>query len=303
MLVYLSASFIVATLYIVATPIGNLEDISPRALETLRGVCLIAAEDTRTAKQLLGHFDIHTPVTSFFEHSKSGKVQHILGALDEADVAVISEAGMPGINDPGFELVQGAIERGHRVSPIPGPSAVLAALVASGISANSFYHVGFLPREAQQRRRMLRELASETDTIVAFETPHRLRDALKDMESIFGGTRRMCAARELTKMFEEFVRGTVAEVRAHFEASEPRGEFTLVIEGRTVDGRFDKKRFEASDEREWDEKRVRAEFGRMMKQGVPRTEAVKRIAKESGWERQRVYQLSLEDGKSGKDRR
>jgi 16S rRNA (cytidine1402-2'-O)-methyltransferase len=298
-----------STLYLVATPIGNLEDISPRALDTLRGVSLIAAEDTRTAKQLLTHFEIHTPVTSFFEHSKSSKVEHILDALDREDVAVVSEAGMPGINDPGYELVQGAIERGHKVSPIPGPSAVLTALVASGISANSFYYVGFLPRVAQQRRRMLRELASETQTIVAFETPHRLREALKDMETVLGGTRRICAARELTKVFEEFQRGTVAEVRAHFEANEPRGEFTLVVEGRTVDerrttddGRFRQRRREAKDERVWDEKRVKVEFGKMMKQGVPRTEAVKRIAKTSGWERQRVYQATLSNGRAGKTR-
>lgn len=284
-----------SVLYLVGTPIGNLEDISPRALETLRGVSLIAAEDTRTAKQLLNHFEIHTPVTSFFEHSKSGKIEHILAALDANDIAVISEAGMPGINDPGYELVTGALARGHRVSPIPGPSAVLAALIASGITANAFYYVGFLPREPQTRRRFLRELADEPDTLIMFETPHRLNSALADMEAIFGGTREVCAARELTKMFEEFQRGTIAQVRKHFLEHEPRGEFTLVVQGRgAAKGRREKPV-------EWDEARVRAEFAKLALKNVPRSEAVKQIARASNWDRRRVYQLTLTaEGKAGK---
>ena len=274
-----------STLFLVATPIGNLQDISPRALETLRAVSLIAAEDTRTAKQLLAHFDIHTPVTSFFEHSKQNKMNLLCDALDAGDVAVISEAGMPGINDPGYELVCAAIAREHRVSPIPGPSAVLAALVASGIAANAFLYVGFLPREPQARRKFLRELASERDTIVAFETPHRLRDALGDMENIFGATRQICVARELTKLFEEFQRGTIAQMRAHFAQHEPRGEFTLVIAGASHAAR--------AAQVEWDDARVKREFKKLIAQGVPRTEAVKRIAKQSGRERRQIYDLTL----------
>lgn len=274
-------------LYLVATPIGNLQDISPRALDTLRGVALIAAEDTRTAKQLLNYFDIHTPVTSFFEHSKQNKIERILDALDENDVAVISEAGTPGINDPGYELARQALARGHRVSPIPGASAVLTALVASGISANAFYYVGFLPREPQARRKFLRELVHERDTIVAFETPHRLRDALKDLENIFGAARKICVARELTKKFEEFQRGTIGEVRAYFEENEARGEFTLVIEGQTAD---DGRR---TTDMVWDDARVKKELRALLKKGVPRTEAVKRIAKASGRERRAVYELTL----------
>lgn len=278
----------VAILYLVGTPIGNLQDISPRALETLRGVSLIAAEDTRTAKQLLNHFEIHTPVTSFFEHSKSEKVDHILAALEANDIAVISEAGMPGINDPGYELVRQAIARGHRVSPIPGPSAVLAALVASGISANSFYYVGFLPREPQRRRKFLRELADEPETLVMFETPHRLNAALADMESIFGGTREICVARELTKLFEEFQRGTIAQVRTHFASNEPRGEFTLVVQGGGA--RTARKGMRLL---EWDEARVQAEFASLARKNVPRSEAVKQVARASGWDRRRVYQVTL----------
>lgn len=295
-----------STLFLVATPIGNLEDISPRALDTLRGVSCIAAEDTRTAKQLLNHFDIQTPVTSFFEHSKSNKLNQILDTLDTNDVAVISEAGMPGINDPGYELVRRAIARGHRVSPVPGASAVLTALVASGMDAGAFYYVGFLPREPQARRKLLRELAHERDTIVAFETPHRLRDALADMEAILGAARRICVARELTKKFEEFQRGTIAQVRAHFVQAAPRGEFTLVIAGRTMDEAFVSSRSLANERRrgtlepEWDNARVVKEIGALLKQGVPRTEAVKRVAKASGRERHEIYDLASRAGKHKK---
>ncbi len=280
------------TLFLVATPIGNLEDISPRALDTLRGVALIAAEDTRTAKQLLNHFEIHTPVTSFFEHSKQTKLEHILDALEKNDVAVISEAGTPGINDPGYELVREAIARGHRVSPIPGASAVLTALVASGMNAGAFYYVGFLPREPQARRKFLRELVHERETLVAFETPHRLRDALNDLENIFGAERKICVARELTKKFEEFQRGTIAEVRAYFLEGEPRGEFTLVIEGRMTN---DERR--ATNDEMWDDARVKKEMRALLKKGVPRTEAVKRIAKQSGRERRAVYELTLKESR------
>lgn len=274
------------TLYLVGTPIGNLEDISPRALDTLRRVGLIAAEDTRTARQLLTHFDIHTPVTSFFAHSRLTKLDRLLETLATADVAVISEAGMPGINDPGYELVRAAIERGYRVSPVPGPSAALTALVASGLPANAFYYVGFLPREPQARRRLLRALADERETIVAFETPHRLREGLGDLEAIFGAKRQMCAARELTKKFEEFRRGSIGEVRAYFEQNEPRGEFTLVLAGQAS-----ARARGAPMQTPWDETRVRREFQKLVKRGVSRTDAVKQIARAAHWERRRVYQL------------
>ncbi len=278
------------TLYLVATPIGNLEDISPRALDVLRSVSLIAAEDTRTARQLLTHFDIHTPITSFFEHSRATKLERILDALSVGDVAVISEAGMPGINDPGYELVRTALERGHRVSPIPGPSAILTALVASGLPANAFYYLGFLPREPQARRRLLREVKHEAMTLIAFETPHRLRDALADMEAILGATRRMVVARELTKMFEEFERGTIAEVRARFERQEPRGEFTVVIAGASTEHRR-----QNTEETSWDDARVRREFQKLIKRGVPRTQAVKQIAHAAKRERRAVYALTLRE--------
>lgn len=284
-----------STLFLVATPIGNLQDISPRALDTLRGVSLIAAEDTRTARQLLHHFEIATPVTSFFEHSKSPKINQLLASLESGDIAVISEAGTPGINDPGFELVEQAIALGHRISPIPGATAVLTALVASGISAGAFYYAGFLPREPQARRRLLRDLASERDTLVAFETPHRLRDALADLENIFGASRQICIARELTKMFEEFQRGTISEVRAHFLAQEPRGEFTLVIAGRATDTSrpMANNQQRKTNDLPWNEARVKREFQKLTRAGVPRSDAVKQISRAAKWDRRRVYQITM----------
>lgn len=274
------------TLYLVGTPIGNLEDISERALDILRTVPLIAAEDTRTAKQLLAHFDIHTPVTSYYEHNRLTKMDRILDALATGDVAVISEAGMPGLSDPGYELVRAAIARNIRVSPVPGPTAVLTALVASGLPADRFYYLGFLPREPRARRKLLLAVKDEPMTLIAYEAPHRMRETLEDMERILGA-RQMCAARELTKVFEEFRRGPIAEVRKHFEAVEPRGEFTLVIQGRTTTGGGRPK------DAVWSDERVGREIRKLLKKGVPRTEAVKRVAREGKRERREVYELSL----------
>jgi 16S rRNA (cytidine1402-2'-O)-methyltransferase len=194
---------------------------------------------------------------------------------------------MPGINDPGEALVRLALERGHRVSPIPGPTAVLTALVASGLPSNSFYYLGFLPREPQARRRALREVAHEPETLVAFETPHRLRRALQDMQEILGADRPICVARELTKVFEEFQRGSIARLREHFDRSEPRGEFTLVIGG------YAQEKPKRAAPKGWDEKRVRREFRRLMAQGTPRTEAVKHISRLSGLNRKSVYEMTL----------
>jgi 16S rRNA (cytidine1402-2'-O)-methyltransferase len=283
-------------LYLVGTPIGNLEDITVRALNSLKGVALIAAEDTRTAKQLLAHFDIHTPVTSYYEHNKLAKLGRILDALQTGDVALVSEAGMPGLSDPGYELVGAAIARGFRVSPVPGPTAVLTALVASGLPADKFYYLGFLPREPRARRKLLQAVKEEALTLIAFEAPHRLRGTLKDMEEILDA-REICAARELTKVFEEFRRGTIPEVRKHFEKVEPRGEFTLVIQGQTTDGPTGtpsgRRRQPTARQAKWSDERVRQEVQRLLKQGEPRTEAVKRVARASRRERREVYELAL----------
>jgi 16S rRNA (cytidine1402-2'-O)-methyltransferase len=217
-------------LYVIATPIGNLEDISLRALRLLQEVKLIAAEDTRTTRHLLNAHNIKTPLTSYHEHSKRAKLDYLLNFLEKEDLALVSEAGMPGLSDPGYELITAAIERGISVVPIPGASAVITALVVSGLPTDQFLYLGFLPRRKGQRQRLLSSIVDEPRTIVAFETPHRLKEALSDMEDILGN-RRLSVCRELTKVHEEIFRGRVSQAREHF--AEPRGEFTLVIEGRT----------------------------------------------------------------------
>jgi 16S rRNA (cytidine1402-2'-O)-methyltransferase len=217
-------------LYVIATPIGNLEDISLRALRLLREVKLIAAEDTRTTRHLLNAYNIKTPLTSYHEHSKRAKLDYLLDYLEKEDLALVSEAGMPGLSDPGYELIVAAIERGISVVPIPGASAVITALVVSGLPTDQFIYVGFLPRRKGQRQRLLSSIVDEPRTIVAFETPHRLRETLSDIEEILGD-RRLSVCRELTKVHEEIFRGRVSQARERFV--EPRGEFSLVIEGKT----------------------------------------------------------------------
>jgi 16S rRNA (cytidine1402-2'-O)-methyltransferase len=217
------------SLYVVATPIGNLEDITLRAIRVLREVKLIAAEDTRKTKRLLKAYDIDTPMTSYYEHSKQSKLSYILERLDEGDVALVSEAGMPGISDPGYELITAATERGNKVVPIPGPSAIVTALAVSALPTDRFYFLGFLPHRENARRRLLESIAGETGTIVVLESPHRLAASLDNIREILGD-RRLAVCRELTKLHEEIFRGTVSEAIERFK--EPRGEFTLVIAGR-----------------------------------------------------------------------
>ena len=217
-------------LYIVATPIGNLEDISLRALRILGDVKLIAAEDTRKTRRLLNAYDIETRLISYHEHSNRARLGYLLDYLENEDLALVSEAGMPGLSDPGYELIVAAIEHGISVVPVPGASAVITALVVSGLPTDQFLYVGFLPRRKGQRQRLLSSIVDEPRTIVAFETPHRLREALSDIEEILG-KRRLSVCRELTKVHEEIFRGRVSQAREHFV--EPRGEFSLVIEGKT----------------------------------------------------------------------
>lgn len=217
-------------LYVVATPIGNLDDISMRALRVLSEVKLIAAEDTRKTRRLLNAYGLETPLTSYHEYSRRAKLDYLLSYLEKEDLALVSEAGMPGLSDPGYDLIVAAIERGISVVPIPGPSAVITALAISGLPTDQFVYVGFLPRRKGQRQRLLRSLSDEPRTIVAFETPHRLNEALADIEEILGD-RRIAVCRELTKVHEEVFRARVSQAKEHF--AEPRGEFSLVIEGMT----------------------------------------------------------------------
>ncbi len=270
-------------LYLVATPIGNLEDITARALRVLREVSLIAAEDTRHTRGLLTHFDIHTPLTSYFEHNKLTKLDAILAALKTGDVALVSDAGMPALSDPGYELVRAALAAGHTVIPIPGPSAIIAALVASGLPTDAFVYLGFLPRKDGERRRLLESLRAEPRTLVAFESPHRLLASLDAIRETLGD-RRVAVARELTKLFEEIYRGTASAARAYFSAKGVAGEITLVIAGAA-----------GSPAERWDEARVRVELNRLLAEGLKRKEAAKQIAERAGWPTRKVYHI----GKQG----
>lgn len=269
------------TLYLVGTPIGNLEDITLRALRILKEVQLIAAEDTRRALILARRYEIETPIVSYFEGNKLIRQETVLAALDAGDdVALVSEAGMPGLSDPGYELIRAAIERGHQVTPVPGPSAPVTALVVSGLPCDSFLYLGFLPRRQNERWRVLTEVAREQRTLVLFESPHRLRRSLRDIEEVLGD-RPLAVCRELTKLYEEVWRGTVSGARRYFDEVEPRGEFTLVVGGAT------------EEQEHWDAERVRAALDELLAQGVRRSTAARRIAAVSGWSRSEVYALGL----------
>jgi 16S rRNA (cytidine1402-2'-O)-methyltransferase len=266
-------------LYIVATPIGNLEDISLRALRTLREVKLIAAEDTRRTRKLLNAYDIKTPVTSYHEHNKLAKLDYILGCLKDGDVALVSDAGMPGISDPGYELIVAAHEEGIPLVPVPGPSVVITALAVSGLDSSQFRYLGYLPARASARRRQLQEVAGSPATLVLFEAPHRLTAALKDILEILGD-RRIAVCRELTKLHEEVFRGTVSGAIEHFTA--PRGEFTLIIEGNQ------------QPERPQLTGEIEKRLKQMKRKGVGAKEAVARLAAETGLSRKELYQAWLE---------
>jgi 16S rRNA (cytidine1402-2'-O)-methyltransferase len=272
----------VGTLYVVGTPIGNLEDITLRALRILGEVGLIAAEDTRAARKLLTHYDIKTPLTSYWERNKLTKLDYILQALQRHDVGLISKAGMPGISDPGYELIKAAINSGFGVVPVPGPSAPVAALVVSGLPTDSFLYLGFLPRKRGKRTRLLSSLEGETRTLVAFEAPHRLLSALEDVRDTLGD-RPMAVTRELTKLHEEVLRGTTSDLIQHFETNPPRGEVTLIIQG--------------AEETMWERDQVETALRWLNRDGLSGTEAAKEVAKMSHRPRGDVYRiwLSMED--------
>jgi 16S rRNA (cytidine1402-2'-O)-methyltransferase len=224
----------VGTLYVVATPIGNLEDITLRALRILKEVPLVAAEDTRVTRTLFRAHDIHTPLVSFHEFTSPTRRGRLIDRLADGDVAVVTDAGTPGVSDPGFPLIRDALAAGHEVVPVPGPSSVIAALVASGLPTHTFTFVGFLPRTSATRRKLLGQHAESETTLLAFESPHRVVAALKDVVATLGADRPIAIGRELTKHFEEIFRGTASAALAHFEQRPPRGEFTLVIGGRSA---------------------------------------------------------------------
>ena len=267
------------TLYLVATPIGNLEDMSPRAIRILREARLIAAEDTRHTHQLLTHFDIHTPLTSYYEHNKLTKQDAILAALSQGDVALVSDAGTPAINDPGYELVKAALDANHPVSPIPGPSAPIAALAASGLPTESFLYLGYLPRKTSERKTLFEQVGQFPYTLIFLESPHRVLDALTDMEA-FLGDREVVAARELTKIYEQFVRGPISQVKAHFTENEPRGEFVLIVSGQP-----------SVSDQQWTEIQLLAAIQASLQSGKKSKEIAAELAETSGWNKKEIYAL------------
>lgn len=218
-------------MYVVATPIGNLEDITLRALRVLKEADLIAAEDTRHTKTLLTRYDIHVPLTSYHEHNERAKARELVARLERGqNVALVSDAGTPTLSDPGYRLVHEALTAGIRVMPVPGPSAVTAVLSVSGLPTDRFVFEGFLPAKKGERKARLHNLAGEARSLVFFEAPHRIRDTLGDMLEHFGD-REVVLAREVTKAYEEFLRGRLSEISAALAAREPRGEFTVVVRG------------------------------------------------------------------------
>ena len=270
------------TLHIVATPIGNLEDITLRALRVLREVELIAAEDTRVTRRLLSHYDIHTHLTSFNEHNQSSRVPELLSVLSDADVALVSDAGTPGVNDPGQALVSAAAREGFSVVTVPGASAVTSAIAVSGLVNESFVYLGFLPRRSGERRRLLRTLKGDVRPLIALDSPHRLRQSLQDALEVLGD-RHVAVCREMTKLHEEVFRGSISDALKHFD--KPRGEFTLVLQGALV-----------QDENGADAVALASSLLHEMRlEGAGAKHAVSHVAAVTGLSRRQVYRMWLTD--------
>jgi 16S rRNA (cytidine1402-2'-O)-methyltransferase len=267
------------TLYLVATPIGNLEDISPRAVRILREASLIAAEDTRHTGKLLRHFEIATPITSYFEHNKLNKLDFILEKLSTGDVALVSDAGTPAINDPGYELVKAALDSHYEVKPVPGPSAPITALTVSGLPTDSFLYLGYLPHKTSERHRRLEEVESQPYTLIFLESPYRIVEALEDILLILGD-RRVCVAREMTKMFEEYWRGNVSGAVRYFTSQPARGEFTLVVNGKQENGNL-----------KWSEEQLQKAIEHELKNEKSAKEISSELASQSGWKKKDVYRM------------
>lgn len=273
------------SLYLVATPIGNLQDITFRAIDVLKNVDLIAAEDTRQTLVLLNHYDLHTRITSYHEFNKDTKTNSLVDYLEGHDLAIVSDAGTPALNDPGYEIVKEAVARGIRVIPVPGPSAPLAALTASGLPTDQFLYIGYLPRKHNERIKLLHEIGSLPYTLIMLETPHRLLDALVDLRQAFGN-RRIVMGREMTKKFEEFIRLDLEEADEYYLTREPRGEYTLVVEGhKNIDSGI------------WTQSEVETEIQHRMREPYQARILAKEIAILSGWNSKDVYTLIHENRK------
>ena len=263
-------------LRLVATPIGNLEDITYRAVRVLREADLIACEDTRQTRKLLDHYSIHTPTISYHEHNEASRAAELTARLaGGASVALVSDAGMPLVSDPGYRLVRAAIEAGVKVEPVPGPSALLAALAASGLATDSFRFCGFLPAKSGQRLRLLESLAGETSTVIFYEAPHRILESLAAIDQALG-SRPVVVARELTKVHEEFLRGSAADLRAQLAGrGSVKGEITLLI-GKALAPLIDETPLADAVEA-------------LVSAGMPKMDAIKRVARERGLSKREVY--------------
>lgn len=267
------------TLFLVATPIGNLEDLSLRAIKTLKQVQLIAAEDTRHTHKLLEHYEISTPTISYHEHNKISRLDEILSALSDGDVALVSDAGTPALNDPGYELVRGALEKGHSVSPVPGPNAPIAALVASGLPTDAFLYLGYFPRKKVEQTALLQRFAGFEHTMIFLESPHRLVNSLRSIYE-FWGDRQIAVARELTKLYEEIFRGQVSAAIEHYSNTGVRGEICLVIAGEKTPN--------ISSEED-----IQGSLLASLKKGIAPRQAAAEVSAISGWPPRKLYQMIL----------
>ena len=278
-------------LYLCATPIGNLEDITLRVLRTLKEADLIAAEDTRHSIKLLNHFDIKTPMTSYHEFNKVEKARYLVDKMREGtNVALITDAGTPGISDPGEELVRQCYEAGIEVTSLPGPAACITALTISGMATRRFAFEAFLPSDKKEKQEIFEELKKETRTIILYEAPHRLVRTLSELlENL--GDRRISVCRELTKTHETVFRTTVSEALSYYETEEPRGECVLVIEGKN------RMEIQQEQERSWEAISIEEHMKRYLDSGMDKKEAMKLVAKDRGMKKRDVYQYLLNAGK------
>jgi 16S rRNA (cytidine1402-2'-O)-methyltransferase len=275
------------TLYLVATPIGNLDDITLRALKTFREVDVIAAEDTRHTRKLLSHFDIHTPLVSFREHNKVYQGKKMLERLKSGEnIAICSDAGMPLVSDPGENFVKLCIEENIRVTIVPGASAALSALVISGLSTNSFLYLGFIPRKSKKRDEFLEEIAQESHTLIFYESPFRIVELLADLQEFFG-ERQVCVVREITKFHEEAIRGSLGEVVDRMRGKTWKGEFTVVVEGAPV---------EKAQKEYFDPEKVIEESRSFVKEGMSRKDVSKKLAAKYKTSKRAIYQLMIDAG-------
>ncbi len=276
------------TLYLCATPIGNLEDITYRVLRTLKEVDLIAAEDTRNSIKLLNHFEIHTPMTSYHEYNKIEKAYQLVDQLRQGkNIALITDAGTPGISDPGEDLVRIALEEGMSVTSLPGAAACITALTMSGQQTRRFAFEAFLPREKKERAKVLKELKDETRTIILYEAPHHLIATLTQLREALGN-RSVSLCRELTKKYEDVQKTTLDDVLLYYEDNEPRGEYVLVVEGK------DRRELEAEAQRAWEQMTINEHMAIYEAQDIPRKEAMKLVAKDRGISKREVYQALLD---------